>query len=160
MAAYQEQFDVNRLSPAQREAFKRNQFLETFSVGGAIALHIVTLGIFTHIYWGLKHGKLPQVRSDDPSAGKAIGFLFIPFFDIYWFFFFWLRLVDRINFQFRLRGQPSPISRSLALAATIVGIIPYADVVGLLVLFPILISQILTASNQLALLNQAAAAGR
>jgi hypothetical protein len=160
MAAYQEQFDVNRLSPVQRESFKKNQFLETFSVGGAIALHIVTLGIFTFIYMGLKHGKLPQVRSDDPSAGKAIGFMFIPLFNIYWFFFFWLRLVDRINFQFRLRGQPPPISKSLTLATTIVGIIPYADIASFLVMFPILVSQILAATNQLALLNQAGAAGR
>jgi len=154
MAVYKQEFDVNRLSAAQRESYKKNQFLETFSVGGAIALQIVTLGIFTTIYMGLKHGKLPQVRSDDPSAGKAIGFMFIPFFNFYWWFFFWLRTVDRINFQFRLRGQPAPISRSLTLASAIVAIIPYATFVSLLVLFPILISQMQNAINQLAMENR------
>ncbi|HEV1995553.1 MAG TPA: hypothetical protein VGR03_14575 [Candidatus Acidoferrum sp.] len=154
--AYQPQFDVNRLSPAQREAYKKNYLLETFSVGGAIALHIFTLGIFTIIYMGLKHGKLPQILSDDPSAGKAIGFLFIPFFNIYWVFFFWLRLADRVNFQFRLRGQPLPISRGLVLAAVIVSIIPYVGMISWLVLYPIVISEVLGACNQLAVANQSA----
>jgi hypothetical protein len=152
----QAQFDVNRLSPAQREAYKKNYLLETFSVGGAIVLHFVTLGIFTIIYMGLKHGKLPQILPDDPSAGKAIGFLFIPFFNIYWIFFFWLRLVDRVNFQFRLRGQAMPINRGLALAAVIVGIIPYVGFISWLVLYPIVVSEVLGACNQLAVANQTA----
>ncbi len=158
---YQPQFEMTRLTAAQRELFKKNYLFETFSVGGAIALHYVTLGIFTFIFMGLKHSKLPKIHPDDFSAGKAIGFLFIPFFNIYWIFVFWLRLVDRINFQFRLRDLPMPISRGLTLAAVIVGIIPYVGFVSWLVLYPILVSEIQGACNQLALANQATnAAGR
>jgi hypothetical protein len=78
-----------------------------------ILLSILTLGIFGAIYHLLKHGRLPVVKHDDPSAGKAIGFMFIPFYNLYWVFVAWPRLADRINFQYRLRGQPPPISRSL-----------------------------------------------
>ena len=78
-------------------------------------LSIITLGIFGLVYMGLKHGQLPKVKSNDPGAGKAIGFWFIPFFHYYWIFVFWLRLVDRINFQYRLRGAPAPVSRNFAI---------------------------------------------
>jgi hypothetical protein len=62
--------------------------------------------------------------------------------------------VDRINFQFRLRGHPSPINRGqvttaqvLSLAGWIVfGIVGLAGSIWLLVLG----TQLHTASNQLA----------
>ena len=93
------------------------------------------------------------VKPDDPSAGKAIGFLFIPIFNLYWTFVVWLRLVDRINFQFRLRGHPAPISRNLALWAIISSFAGWIVGIGLLVgpiLALIAAAQIQTAANKLA----------
>ncbi len=159
MMVYDEGFDLNRVPAAQREGFKKHTLFEPFSVAGAIILHFVTLGIFTFIFMGLKHSRLPRIRPDDFSAGKAIGFLFIPFFNLYWIFIFWLRLTDRINFQFRLRNLPPPIARGLVLAAVIVGLIPYAGVVSWLALYPIVIAQIQGACNQLAAANQPAYMG-
>jgi len=156
---YDQFFDLNQIPPDQREQFKRHTVFETFSVGGAIVLHYVTFGIFTFIFFGLKHSKFPRVRPDDFSAGKAIGFMFIPFFNIYWIFVFWLRLADRVNFQFRLRNQPLPVSRGLVLAAIIVGLIPYAGIVSWLVLYPIVISEIQGACNNLAIQNMAERGG-
>jgi hypothetical protein len=72
-----------------------------------IFLHCITLNIFPIIRFNLMHGRMPRLRPDDPSAGKAIGFLFIPFFNLYWFFFTYLRLVTRINEQRVLRGLPA-----------------------------------------------------
>ncbi|MDD5591620.1 MAG: hypothetical protein PHY18_06845, partial [Dehalococcoidales bacterium] len=59
----------------------------------------------------------------DFGAGRAIGFWFIPGFNLYWVFRFCLRLVDRVNFQLRLRGLKTTIGRGFVLATVIIGVI-------------------------------------
>lgn len=144
-------FNLATLSPQHIEQLKAHS-LRDYPTPVAVLLHFVTLGVFTTIYHGLKHSRLPLIRYDDFRAGKAIGFLFIPFFNFYWIFIFWLRLVDRINLQFRLRGMPDCVSRGLALSACIVTLIPYVGLVSFLILFPILSGQIQSACNQLVLI--------
>jgi len=146
--AYEQYFNVNVLAPEMRESLKRHG-MKKFPTAVAILLHFVTLGIFTIIYYGLKHSELPKVKADDFSAGKAIGFLFIPFYNIYWEFKFWLRLCDRINFQFRLRNLGSPVPRGLLLATIIVGLIPYVNLISWAILLPISIGFIQSAINKL-----------
>ena len=148
-AVYSDRFDLNQIPVEQREQFKKHSLFGTFPVAVVILLHFVTFGIFSIIYMGLKHGKLPMIKSDDFSAGKAIGFLFIPFFNIYWIFMFWVRLVDRIDFQFRLRGLKPPVDRGLALAAVIVGLVPYLGILSWVILYPIVIGEIQSACNTL-----------
>ena len=110
------------------------------------------MGIFTTIFCGLKHSQFPLIKPDDFGAGKAIGFMFIPFFNIYWMFVFWLRLTDRINFQFKIRNQIAPVSRGLVLAALIVMFVPYLGMlVSGLILMPIAIGQIQSSCNTLAM---------
>src|SRR5438874_12371470 len=75
--------------------FAQAQGWTSFPVVAVILLHYVTCGIFPLIWLNLMHGKLPRVRADDPSAGKAIGFCFIPFFNLYWIFFTYRRLCLR-----------------------------------------------------------------
>jgi hypothetical protein len=157
-SVYDPFFDLNQIPPEQREQFKRNSFFGTFPVAVVVLLHIITLGFFSLIYMGLKHGKLPRIKQDDPSAGKAIGFMFIPIFDLYWLFIFWLRLADRVNFQFRLRGMAPPVSKGLAMTACIFGVIPYVNFLGQLFVFPFLAAQIQSATNRLGM--EAAAAGQ
>ena len=148
---YEEHFNVKNLSSQEIDSFKKNLFFDTFSTGVGILLHFLTLGIFTTIYCGLKHSKLPKVKSDDFSGGKAIGFLFIPFFNFYWLFVFWRRLAMRINLQFRLRNEQPPVSLGLATAICILTFVPYlGGAINYLVLMPILFSQIQSASNKLA----------
>jgi hypothetical protein len=102
------------LTTEQVELFKQNQ-LTSFNPVAAILLAVFTLGIFPAIYYGLVQGKLPVVKpGTDPSPGKAIGFQFIPYFNIYWQCVVYARLVDRINFQLRLRGKPAVYSRQRA----------------------------------------------
>ena len=57
--------------------------LTEFSAGLMVFLSFLTVGIFPWIYFALMHGKLPRNREDDPGGGKAVGFLFIPFFNLY-----------------------------------------------------------------------------
>jgi uncharacterized protein DUF2510 len=133
---YDKRFDLNQLSPEQREEYKQHTLTE-FPTWAVVVLSILTLGIFGTIYHGLKHSRLPLVKSDDFTAGKGIGFLFIPFFNLYWVFVFWLRLVDRINFQYRLRGASDPISRDLTLWTIILSfftwLIPVSPILALIV---------------------------
>jgi hypothetical protein len=150
---YADGVDLNQvLSAEQREAYKQHR-LSSFPTWAFVLLTIVTLGIFGGVFHLAKHGRLPTVKPDDPSAGKAVGFLFIPFFNIYWFFVVWPRLIDRVNFQYRLRGHPAPINRGTAMTAmilTIVGLLfAIVALVGVVMLL-IVGAQIQSATNKLA----------
>ena len=112
--------------------------LTDFSGALAIILGILTLNIFFSIWFNLMHGKMPKIRPDDPSAGKAIGFLFIPFFNFYWIFFTTCRLVTRIDEQRTLRGLPATGLRGLAITICVLVFIPYlGGLVNWLILIPI-----------------------
>jgi hypothetical protein len=148
-SVYDSNFDLGRIPPEQREQFSRHAIFGTFPVAVVVLLHLVTFGIFTVIFMGLKHEKLPKIKHDDFGAGKAIGFLFIPIYNIYWIFMFWLRLIDRVNFQLRLRGRRSLIDRGLAIAAIIISFIPYVGLLSFAILYPILAGEIQSACNDL-----------
>jgi hypothetical protein len=140
------------LTPEQREAYGRHT-LTRFPTWLVVVLHFLTIGIFTLVYQGLKLSRLPVVKHDDFGPGKAIGFMFIPFFNYYWVFRFALGITERLNFQFRLRGQPPPVSRGLALASCIVwvtGSLVYVTwPVAFLFLMPIVAGQWQSATNRL-----------
>ena len=146
---YDPAVDLSQVVDAeQRERLLRHS-LKRFPTWLVVVLHILTLGLFTVVYQGLKLSRLPLVRHDDFRAGKGIGFNFIPFFDLYWVFRFVLAVTDRLNFQFRLRGQPPPISRELALASCILHVIPYLNIAGWLLLEPMVAAQWQSATNKL-----------
>jgi hypothetical protein len=128
-----------------------------FSVAGAVLLDIFTCGIFGLIYYGIVHGNLPKVSRNDIGTGQAIGYSFIPYFNLYWAFRFWMGLADRVNLQTRLSGSGAPpVSRNLAMTACILalgGLIPYLGflvVIGGFVCREIMISQVQTAINRIA----------
>ncbi len=125
--------------------------LTTFPVAVAILLHFVTFGIFTKVWLNVMHGKMCRVRADDPSAGRAIGFCFIPLFNLYWIFFTYRRLCLRVDEQRGLYGLPASNLSGLATAACIFQIIPYLNLlVGYLFLTPIFIGMMQASVNQLA----------
>jgi hypothetical protein len=124
--------------------------LTTFPVAVAILLHFVTFGIFTFFWLNLMHGKMCRVRADDPSAGKAIGFCFIPFFNLYWIFFTYRRLCLRIDEQRGLYGLPPSNLRDLATTACILQVIPYINgLIGFTIMTPIFIGMMQSSVNQL-----------
>jgi hypothetical protein len=142
-------FDASKIPPGQSQRFQSHGLRSTFPTAVAVLLHFLTIGIFTVIFHGLKHSALPPIRHDDFRAGKAIGFLFIPFFNLYWQFVFWQRLADRINFQFRLRGLPDPVTRGLVTTSCVLTVIPYIGILNWLIIAPIVSGQIQSASNRL-----------
>ena len=124
--------------------------LSSFSVAALILLHFATCGIFSMIWLNLMHGKLPKVRSDDPSAGKAVGFCFIPFFNLYWIFFTFRRLCLRIDEQRELYGLPPSGLKGMATTACIFHVIPWLNVlIGLTIISPIFIGMMQSSVNQL-----------
>jgi len=119
------------LHPLQRESqlgyatpygtpmFPNGHELSDFPVVGIVLLDIF-VPIFSVIWFNLMHGKINRTRPDDPGAGKAIGFSFIPFFNIwYWNFFTYRRLVARVNQQRIEHGLPPADVDGLALTMCI-----------------------------------------
>jgi len=125
--------------------------LTQFPVAVVILLHFLTCGIFTFIWLNLMHGKLPRVRANDPSAGKAVGFCFIPFFNLYWIFFTYRRLCLRVDEQRELYGLPPSNLRELATTHCIFQIIPYLNILlGYTIITPIFLGMMQSSINQLA----------
>ncbi|HWE95507.1 MAG TPA: hypothetical protein VG269_16195 [Tepidisphaeraceae bacterium] len=123
--------------------------LNTFSIPAVLVLHFVTSGLFTLIWFQLMHGKMPKNRPDDPSGGKAVGFMFIPIFSIYWIFFANLRLIDRINEQRHFAGLPPAELRGIFLTAIILLFVPCANLISALILIPIFLAGLQRAVNEL-----------
>jgi hypothetical protein len=137
------------ISPGERVALLPHS-VEPFPVWLVILLHFLTFGIFPLVHLSNLHDRLPKAEQDDPSAGKAIGYSFIPYFQLYWIVFNTLRLADRLNLQFRLRGLPDRVPRGLAMAAGVLTVVPYLNILFWIFLWPIAIAYFQRAANELA----------
>jgi hypothetical protein len=125
--------------------------LPAFPVIGLLALHFLTCGIFGVVWLNVMHGKMPRVREDDPSAGKAVGFCFIPFFSLYWIFVTFRRLCLRVDEQRELYGLPPSNLTGLATTTCIFMVIPYVNIlIGLPIVFPIFAALMQASVNELA----------
>jgi hypothetical protein len=151
---YEDHFNIKSLDSDEVTRFKKNNFYDTSSPGLGIFLNIITLGLFCFFSTASKHGKFNKLRQDDITGGAAVGFLFVPFYNLYWLFKMQLLLVKRINFQFKLRNQPPPLSASLATIACIGSCIPFIQYISFLIIFPIYYYQVQTACNRLAEFNR------
>ena len=131
--------------------------LSPFPVAGAVLLSLF-VPFFAVIFYGLAHGNLPRRRPDDPSAGKAIGFMFIPLFNIYWICFFWPRLCTRINEERARAGLAPTAPRSLVIAIlwSYLGLL--IPIIGLLVIPAILVMLIIAVVQLQGSINELCAA--
>ncbi len=150
---YEPGFNIEALSIEERKRLGDHHFSDSFPVAGAIVLHYITLGLFSFIYYGMKHDDLPKLRSDDPNALMAVLLMFVPLFHLYWRFMLWVRLVRRLEFQYRLKGRVCPVNKDLAIACMVCSLIPVANLVNFFILMPILISRIQNAIDDLAVKN-------
>jgi len=134
-----------------------------FPVIGTVLLSIF-VPLFALIYFGLVHGNLPRRRPDDPSAAKAIGFSFIPLFNIYWAIFFWIRLCTRINDESVRVGLPPTAPRNLVIAicwcylGLFIPILNIVAAIAQVVMIIIVLVQLQTSLNRLAEVTQHGAA--
>jgi hypothetical protein len=144
---------IAALTPGDRAALAHHE-VEAFPIWATLLLHYLTLGLFSVVHISLLHGRLPQAERDDPTAAKAVGFSFIPYFNLYWVFFNPLRLADRLNLQLRLRGLPDGVPRGLVIACSAVSVIPYLGwFIGVFFLWPIAVAYFRSAANTLAALS-------
>jgi len=143
-----------RMLPMEERARLAMHTVQPFPVWLVGILNLLTLGLFPLIHFGLLHDKLPRAAHNDPSAGKAIGFQFIPYFNLYWVFFSALRLADRLTLQFRLRGLPYRAPRGMLLTACIFGVIPYVNLlIGLPIMWTIAVCMLQSSVNKVAALS-------
>jgi hypothetical protein len=151
---------VASLGPGERAALSRHE-LKALPVWAALLAHFATFGMFSLVHMGLQHDRLPQIERDDPSAVKAIGLSFLPYYNLYWVIFNTMRLTDRINLQYRLRGLPDAVPRGFLLLASIIGVIPYLNVLfGVFIFWPFAVFYLQQAVNRLAELSRELAAAR
>lgn len=142
-----------RVLPLAERARLAHHSLQRFPVAVSVLLHFLTFGIFNFIHLSLNHGRMPAASSDDPSAGKAIGFQFIPVYNYYWLFFNPLRLCDRLDLQFKLRGLPTRAPRAMVMTACVMTIIPWiGQLLAWLVFWPIASGMLQSAVNKAAAL--------
>ncbi|MBT4540374.1 hypothetical protein HOC35_02580 [Candidatus Woesearchaeota archaeon] len=148
--------ELKKFSKKDIKSFKKNSFTSKFPIIACVILHFLTFGIFTIIYFGLKHDKLPKIEKDDPGALNAILLFLIPVFNIYWAFVFWLRLADRINFQYKLRNEKEAVSKNVIIFTLILLIIsPFHLIIGTIAMisFIVMIWNIQNSSNKLVDMN-------
>lgn len=96
-----------------------------YPVWFVVVLSVLTLGIFPMFWVNHWHGVMPKRRTDDPSTARAIGFMFIPLFNLYWGFESRLRLCTRLNEEFNAAGLPLQAPNQIVLWWTITNLIPY-----------------------------------
>lgn len=142
--------DIRQLPLEERARLARHE-LRGFPVWLIGILNVLTFGLFPLIHFGLMHDRLPRAANNDPSSGKAIGFQFIPYYNLYWVFFSALRLCDRLSLQYRIRGIQRSAPRGLILAACILTVIPYVNIfIGLPIVWTIAVCLLQASVNDLA----------
>jgi hypothetical protein len=151
-SAYPQAAPIGYASPYGGSASPAEHNLTTFSTTGAVLLSIF-VPFFSLIFYGLVHGNLPKRRADDPGAGKAIGFMFIPFFNIYWICFFWLRLCTRIDDERARAGLPPAAPRGLMVAILCCYLGLLIPIVNLFVALAIFVMMIVFLANLQASIN-------
>jgi hypothetical protein len=146
--------DVSVIPLQERARLANHAVRGKFPVWLTGLLNILTFGLFPMIHFGLLHDRLPRASHNDPSSAKAIGFQFIPYFNFYWIFFSALRLADRLNLQLRLRGERKLVSRGLLIAACVLTVIPYINlVIGIPIMWTIASCMLQARVNRIAELD-------
>jgi hypothetical protein len=102
-----------------------------------VALHYLTLGVFSVVWFALMHGRMPRIRGDDPSAARAVGFLLIPVFNVYWLFFVHLRLCERLNDLRVQRGLMPNVPEPLAIFMCVLAVVPPLGALSWLIVAPV-----------------------
>jgi hypothetical protein len=144
-----------RVLPLEERARLADHQIKRFPVWLVGVLNVLTFGLFPVIHFGRLHDRLPRAASNDPSSSKAIGFQFIPYYNLYWTFFSALRLCDRLSLQLKLRGLPKRAPRGLVLTACIFSMIPYLNLITLPILWTIAVCRLQSTVNQIAELRPA-----
>jgi hypothetical protein len=116
------------------------------TVGGLVTMlafpALLAYAVLALVWIAKSWGMLPPMARMTQSGrvvtpGQAVGFLFVPFYNLYWYFVVSMGLCDALNRQLAAYGSPKRAPRGLAMAAAIVQVIPYLNLfVGPLLWLP------------------------
>jgi len=76
------------------------------------------------------------------TPGRAIGFLFIPFYNLYWVFVANVGLCEAVNRTLLARGGQPRAPRGLAIAACVAHLVPYCNLLVAPILWAIYMFQV------------------
>lgn len=130
--------------------------IKVVSPANAVIFTIITLGIY-QIFWLHRVVKELHARgSTQTTPGKAVGFLFIPFFNFVWIFIVWKEIGDAVAREYTNARLPVPATGLVWLApiGTLIGVFlnlaaPPAGSVIILILLPISLANVQSWLNQL-----------
>jgi hypothetical protein len=112
-------------TPSQRQyRVSQAEVIHPFPLVALLLLHYLTASIYTFFWITRAHGLLPKIKTDDPSATKAISLCFLPFFNIYWIVAMYVRLARRVNSISAAYRLPRLVPVTLTYAMTVLLVIP------------------------------------
>lgn len=133
------------------ESFRSLWTWMAYLVGGGAVLSLVLIGIpallagfviyyiLLYRFWSLLQGHGART-----TAGQAVGFMFIPFFNFYWAYVAVVGLCEDTNAFIARSGVQAPlVSRELAMAHFILSIVCVIPYLNLLAIIPFLVISIL-----------------
>ncbi|MGI8925206.1 MAG: DUF4234 domain-containing protein [Tepidiformaceae bacterium] len=115
-----------------------------------VLLSVITWGLFAWFWVNHWHGVMPKRRPDDPSTARAIGFMFIPLFNLYWMFESRLRLCTRLDEELDAAGIRARCPRELIRWWSILDVIPYLGLLVMPLLAAIAVGMLQSRVNALA----------
>lgn len=158
---YKFDYDLDSLPKGTRQSAMQHSLDRNVPVWVAVIVSIATFNLFFVFNYSVKHGRLPKLTPSDPSAPMAALLFFVPIANLYWVFFCWVRLSDRLNLQLRLRDMPTGPNRWLPVLGTILLFLGWLSSAGApdfmlfcfainwLVIVPLFVSQLQGAINDL-----------
>jgi ribosomal protein L40E len=134
-----------------------NTEIKTVPPSNAVIFTIITLGIYQLFWLHRIFKELHSRGATQTTPGQAVGFLFIPFFNLGWIFVVWKRLGDAVVREYANAGLPLPTTAVVWLApiAVLLGVAElfFLPIVVLrLILLPISIGNAQAWMNHLAAL--------
>jgi hypothetical protein len=98
------------------------------AVGFFIARYVIGL-VWLYKSWSAVPPELRMSRSGRViSPGQAVGYMFIPFYNLYWVFAANLGLCDAIDYTLHTNGSHERAPRGMVMAACICQVIPYMNI--------------------------------
>ncbi len=127
----------------------------------SIAPFLITQIILTFVVIYKMWSSIQGGRATRTTAGKAVGFLFIPFFNLYWLFQVWGGFPTDYNRYLEEYSLPIPkLSNGLYIAYPILTLIPLLGILLAPIVFIIVIAKTCNAVNRLADAKQYRQLGR
>ena len=128
-------------------------------IGGIVlALGVISclVGSIFYLVWLYKAWKVASRSPEDPSPGQAVGFLFIPFFNLYWIFRAVPGLSAALHRNLR-QANPSwmggTAGHGIGIATAVISVIPYVNLLSPIFYF-IWVPTANRAKNELLLLDE------